>query len=152
MPNIIFFIFFTIAIVSYMKVYFKKKNDFRIIQTNVSDLHPSMLCEKYPIYIDDRIVNIEELLMSIFKYETLFKKYLRYAHINTSIKTKCKFTLIHNNNDNIANLYIKNEYDYVQIKLYPYNTFVIPLHWEYKIDSECDITELNDFFHKLFFY
>ena len=151
MTNIILVIFFTIFIASYIKIYFKKKNDFRIIQTNVADLTPSVLCEKYPIYIDDRLVNTEELLMSLFRYQYLFKRSSTYTEIDSAIKTRCKFTLIHNNNDTVINLFIKNSYDYVQVKMYPYNLIVLPFRWEYKIDSKCDLTELNDLCHKVFF-
>jgi hypothetical protein len=150
MTNHIFLILIFILIASYLKIYFRKKKDFRILQTSVNDFSPSMLCDKYPIYIDDSIVNINELLLTTFKYEYWFQKIVSYTDIGARIKTKCKFTLIHNDKESIQILYIRNEHDFVQIKLYPYNMIILPLGWEYKMDTECDVIELNDLFHKLF--
>lgn len=152
MTNHIFLIMLFILIASYLKIYFKKKKDFRILQSNVNDLYPSMLCDKYPIYIDDSIVNVQELLLTTFKYEYWFQQVVSYTDIDMNIKTKCKFTIIHNNKESITNVHIRNEHDFVQIKLYPYNLIILPLGWEFKIDTECDIIELNDLFHKLFLF
>ena len=108
-----------------------------------------MLCEKYPIYIDESIVNIDELILTTFKYQYWFVHKKVNTDLEIDVKTKSKFTLLQNTKDTVMNVDIKNEHDYVQVKLYPYNIIVLPLGWSYILDTECEMTELNDVLHKL---
>jgi len=149
MKNFIFLLFTTLLVTSYIKLFFKKKKDFKIIQTNLNDLLPTMLCDKYPIYIEESIVNIDELILTTFKYEYWFVHKMVNTDLEIDVKTKSKFTLLQNTKDTVMNVGIKNEHDYVQVKLYPYNIIVLPLGWSYILDTECEMTELNDVLHKL---
>ena len=94
MKNFIFLLFTTLLVTSYIKLFFKKKKDFKIIQTNLNDLLPTMLCDKYPIYIDESIVNIDELILTTFKYEYWFVHKMVNTDLEIDVKTKSKFTLL----------------------------------------------------------
>lgn len=143
----------------YLYYVFKPKNDFQIIQTNLSNISDSVLYEKYPILISDNIINIYDLLDSLFKYQYLFKTdiVLKVPFIK---KNNAKFLVVHNNNetDKTVSLSSPNKTTTgVDIIIPSYNILIVPYSWTIyssstsgSSDTEFKCLLLNDFFHFLF--
>lgn len=105
--------------------------------------------------------NLKDYSIILYKshkyFSTIIKYYLFYClcvlsvfntDVEKDVKTKSKF-IIAKYKKHCINVRIKNEHDYVQVKLYPFHIIVLPLGWSYILDTECELTELNDLLHKL---
>jgi hypothetical protein len=108
-----------------------------------------MLLEKYPIIIEDSIVDIDETVTQIFKYQYITKtKVLKEKNID--ICNKNRFSIIYNKNDNkdiIVQIKRINQSNYVDIILHPFNTLILPFMWTYKLNEDTEIIKLNDIIH-----
>jgi hypothetical protein len=154
-----------VLICAYVYVVLKPKQDFQIIQTSLHNITDDMLYEKYPICINDRVINVSDLLQSLFKYQYMFKS--QYGVTQPFHKTNhAKFLVIHNDHEGQCELEIsspnKNTTG-VQMILPAYNVLILPYMWSVSIttttthsdndnNDTCNLRciSLNDFTHFLF--
>ena len=66
-----YFIVGIIICVTYVWLSVRSNSSYTILQTNVEKLHPNMLNEKLPIVVETPIVDTNQLLDSVFKYQYL---------------------------------------------------------------------------------
>ena len=159
----IFFIILIICIAHlYINLYLKPKKDFEILQSNLQNFKEDMLYEKLPFVIFDDIVNANDILNSIFKYQFSLKKKINYGKTEPIIKNKSKYVVIHNNDHNDLIVYLNlplirndsekkyknNFYDIitfdndanlftesmVSVILKPFNIICIPCFWCFQMN------------------
>jgi hypothetical protein len=74
---------FLLLYIVYHKAYFKKQNDFKIIQTTLANISQDILLERYPIYIKEKIVTVDDLKKTVFKYDYVSCKYKMMQNIQS---------------------------------------------------------------------
>ena len=150
-----------VLICAYVYVVLKPKQDFQIIQTSLHNITDDMLYEKYPICINDRVINVSDLLQSLFKYQYVFKS--QHGLTQPFHKTNhAKFLVIHNDHEEQCELEISNPKKStagVQMILPAYNVLILPYLWSVSTthsDNDNNVTRnlrcisLNDLTHFLF--
>jgi len=139
---------------SYIYILLKPKTDFQIIQSSLNNISDTTLYEKYPVVINDNIIDANDLLSTLFKYQYLFRKAFTVTQAYTMINYS-KFLIIHNidnNNECIVNVSNPHRYtNNVDVILYPFNVLIIPYKWKINTNA-CNLRciQLNDFLHYLF--
>lgn len=142
-----------VIICAYVYIILKPKNDFQIIQSTLYNLSDDMLYEKYPICINDKIINIEDLLQSLFKYQYIFANH--FTEQKTFHKANhSKFLVIHNDNSENCDLFVSSpnkRTDKVLFILPAYNVLILPYLWSVSTEKACNLKgmSLNDFTHFL---
>ena len=149
-----FFIFFVLIITSffYVKISLKTKDDVQILQGNLDKITDNTLYEKYPIIINDKIIESKELLNSLFKYQYSFVKFFDLEK-ETNLKNTHKYLILHNISDNDVNIIIQsptNKHSPININLPSYNVIILPYKWKILSDSSLHGILLNDFIHRFF--
>jgi hypothetical protein len=137
---------FLLLYIVYHKAYFKKQNDFKIIQTTLANISQDILLERYPIYIKEKIVTVDDLKKTVFKYDYVSCKY-KMSQLHTEEKTVAKYTIIHNTYEKNIRIELKNTNDYIDLIIEPYNVVVLPLGWSYKTRERYLLHELYDMMH-----
>jgi hypothetical protein len=142
-----------VIICAYVYIVLKPKKDFQILQSSLSNMSDDMLYEKYPICINDQIINVQDLLQSLFKFQYIFVDHFTeqqpYNRVNHS-----KFLVIHNNHPDNCDLFVSSpnkNTDKVRIILPPYNVIILPYLWSVSTEDKCNLSgmSLNDFTHFL---
>lgn len=117
----------------------RHRPDFEIIQTDVSRFNPSMLLEKYPIVIDDRLVDPHALLRNAFKYQYMWLDEPSAMDIVVFTRPRAKYTILYNASeakqavDIIHPKYpIDDTSPVTRVLLNPNQTLVLPPLWAYK--------------------
>lgn len=167
--NILVIFAIIIVVFAYIKLYMKPKNHLELLQVNLSNFNSSMLIEKQPILIFDKVVHPQHVIDIFFKY---------MYHLSNSTKTKgeyvqnlSKFAVIHNDTDEVQQISIqkykskttsssKNMFfstiehhkaiETINIKLPEKNILIIPYLFSIKTDQSIPITYLSDFIHVFF--
>ena len=143
----------TIIVCSYIYILLKPKTDFQILQSRLHNISDNILYEKYPIIINDNIIDVNDLLSTLFKYQYIFTKSftltLKHSMINYS-----KYLIMHNIHNNECIVKVSNpsqHFNNISIIVYPFNVLIIPYKWKIDLD-ECNLRciQLNDFSHYLF--
>jgi hypothetical protein len=133
----------------YCTQHLKTKEDFQVIQLELSQITDQTLMDKYPIYIEDRIVSIHDVVSSIFKYSYFTKKPIK---ITANVLHKClsKYSLIHNTFGEEIRVLLTNTAETVDVIVEPDRLLVVPYKWSYTIDRNIEVIELYDLIHWLF--
>ena len=140
------YIVLILLFIVYVKLYLSKRYDFQIIQTELTTISPDIILEKYPIYIRDMVVSLDDLIKSIFKYQyTRHNK--SYTLPNTEITTQATFTIFHNTTGSSHIVQLKNIGEFVDIILEPFNILIIPFNWTYLTDDKHVVHELYSWIH-----
>jgi hypothetical protein len=171
--NLLIYLTIIVFICFYIQGYLQASKEIQIIQTTLSSFKPSLLYEKNPIYIYDRIVNPADLFNTIFKYQYMYhilslsnenfvkKNMSRYVVIYNDSDDVVDVTLIHpSNNKSItyfnANLQKKNykvsknpsdalqKVPNIKVILKPNNTLILPINWTYHT-AQNNILEIHLF-------
>ena len=127
-----------------------------LLQSSVDKVDFEMLNSKLPIIITDRIVNIHEVLMNIFKYQYSFiqspddtSSWLRNAH---------KFALLKSNSNEkvqVAHPMSKMDtgtYEFMDIILRKDQVVIFPYGWWILAPNNADVYMLDDMVSKLISY
>jgi len=138
-----------IVIGFYVHLLMKPKKDFQILQSQLANLSDNELHEKYPIVIEDNIVNAEDLLYSLFKYQYVFKKFNKFKK-NNEVKNHAKYLLLHNTNEEDTVVIVTNIDKSVSINLSPYSVMIVPYSWHVESQKDISSIELRDFVHYFF--
>ena len=148
-------------------MYTKPKLSTEIIQGSIYDITPELLLEKQPVVMYDKIVNLQDVIDSTFKYLfTFFKKHTVLK--NNIYQSNSRFALIHNTTEEDLIIHIvksrkkhnhlnafyscltKDVYDeskQIQIMLKPHNVISIPYLYMFTSSEQITITFLNDVIH-----
>lgn len=140
-----------IIVVAYVYLYTKPKHDFQLIQSKLDTITDDFLYEKYPIIIHDKIVNMDDLIDSLLKYQYLFKTSCT-IHAQTTLQNKYKYMIIHNTNEKDChfNLTNPNKKFTINTMLPSYNIAILPYKWHLSDNSlDLEAILLNDLIHGL---
>lgn len=158
--NVLIYLTIAFFICFYIQGYLRPSVETQIYQTTLDTFKPSLLYEKNPIYLYDRIINPADLFGTIFKYQYAYhvlslsnelfvkKNVSRFLLIYNDSDAPVDVTLIHpSNNKSIpfysANLQKKNykvcrtkeetlhTVPSVKVLLKPNNTLILPINWTY---------------------
>jgi len=152
------FIVFIIALITlYVLLSYplRTRPDFQIIQTNVESFKPTMLLEKYPIVIDDRIVDPASMVRTIFKYQYMWLKD-DGAIAPAPACPKAKYTVLYNgdseNKIDVNIIHPKyralgDQAPFTKVILHPHQTLVMPPLWSYLPSAAVNRIELWDVSH-----
>lgn len=139
-----------IIICAYIYIYLKPKEDFQILQSNLNNITDNVLYEKYPIIINDAVINAEDLLSTLFKYQYVFNKHVVLDE-NVDLINYTKFLVVHNKNSAVCYFDVSNPPMYstkITLMLPPFNVMVLPYRWKlYNTNHKLHCIELNDLIH-----
>lgn len=125
------------------------KHDFQVIQLELSQITDETLREKYPIYIEDRVVSLNDVVSSMFKYSYIKRKNTKITgdvpHLSFS-----KYAIIHNTFDTEITVMLKNKSETVEFIIEPDRILVVPYRWEFTLDRTIVVVELWDIIHWVF--
>ncbi len=145
------YIILTIIIcIFYIKLTLQKKHDFQIIQTSLDVFKEEFLYDKYPIILEDNVVNIQELFDSIFKYQYIFKSNGKKLKKKQN-KNNSKFLIFHNVDLDESTISIKNNINdvFVDVILRKHKVLVLPYGWYFTNNNNISYVLLNDLIHSL---
>nr|QOI90378.1 hypothetical protein HWQ62_00241 [Pyramimonas orientalis virus] len=140
-----------VIICSYAYMSLKPRSDFQIIQSQLCNVYDSVLYEKYPILLNDKLVNVEDLCGTLFKYQYVFKRVSVHSK-NEIMKSYSKFVVLHNNTTVDTNITLSNpKGSQVNMIVPAYNVLIVPYLWGISgNDQGMDCIHLNDFMHFFF--
>lgn len=151
-------ILFLLLVSFYMICSTKRKQDFQIIQTPIRSLTDSMLHEKYPILVHDRVSCMSSLLRGVFRFQYLFSEALvnriDSSAEDFSTKVKTRFLLLRNREEGESHLRIGlHESSMISMTADPHNVLILPAGWYFNLDApdSWELLALNDLSHRLFF-
>lgn len=149
-----FFIFFVVMIIIlfYVKISLKTKDDVQILQGNLDKITDNTLYEKYPIIINDKIIDSKELLNTLFKYQYSFVQYFELEK-ETELLNTHKHLILHNLSDIDIDIVIKSpteKHPPIDINLPSYNVIILPYKWTVLSNGQLYGILLNDFIHRFF--
>jgi hypothetical protein len=164
--NIFTLILILIAI-CYVIMYTKPKLFTEIIQGSIGDINPELFLEKQPVLIYDKIVNLQDIIDTSFKYLYTFTQ--THSVIKDNIyQSNSRYTLIHNTGSedlivsinksrrkhNHLNAFYsclqKDIFDNskrIDIPLNSHNVLVVPYLFLFKASDNVTVTFLNDIAH-----
>lgn len=150
-----------IIVCSYIYILLKPKTDFQILQSRLHNISDNILYEKYPIFINDNIIDANDLVSTLFKYQYIFSKSFTLTQTHSMVNYS-KYLIIHNTDNNECTVKVSNPPRYtnnISVIIHPFNVLVIPYKWKIETD-ECHSVQtkdrnlrciqLNDFSHFLF--
>jgi hypothetical protein len=128
----------------------QKKHDFQIIQTSLDVFKEEFLYDKYPIILEDNVVNIQDLFDSIFKYQYIFKSNGKKLKKKQN-KNNSKFLIFHNVDLDESTISIKNNINdvFVDVILRKHKVLVLPYGWYFANNNNISYVLLNDLIHSL---
>ena len=152
-------VMFILALI-YAHYAMKPKQEVHIIQTSLDRISDDTLFEKQPIDIDDQIVNVTDLLGTLFKYQYLFKKDMLIEANSDAYLNTHKYMIVYNtSNEKDAFVVltppksIRDRYPSIDMILPPNNVLILPYLWSIEPSKDShtlQIILLNDLFHQLF--
>jgi hypothetical protein len=126
----------------YLRYYVGVVNTIKILQAPVSELTPSLLMQRFPIVIEDRIVNPLSLLQTVFKWQYLYKRVTTMESSSEAYRRNdARYLLLFSNREG-ASIEIANpkkrasgveELPFVELLLHENMCAVIPFGWLYRI-------------------
>lgn len=133
-----------IIISLYVRFAYKVPAKIMILQSSVNDFKPSLLLEKQPIVVQDRIENIKPIWDNIFKLN--IKTEFMITPEMEWIKNKYKFMMLHSKEDcevlvcppnckTNGNVPDVSE-QVIAIKLYKHMSLIVPYRWYLSINKE----------------
>lgn len=143
----------------YVRAHLKPKSDFQLIQVGVDRVTDEHLREKYPILIEDRIVDASALLTSLFKYQFVFRTETVMKPDPRFVRNRNKYMVLHNasaDTDAAVTLRSPNDTDNKALKLDtivpPHNVLIVPYKWRVANTGEVELQGylLNDLIHRMF--
>lgn len=145
----------SLVCVFYMLYSTKQRRDFQILQTPMRSLTDSMLHEKYPILVHDRVEALSSVLRGVFRFQYLFLRELHADSIPEAPKqVDTRFLLLRNRGEEDAHLRMGlHEGAMIPMIANPYNLLILPAGWYFELDSPSswELLALNDLSHRLFF-
>jgi hypothetical protein len=131
-----------IIAVFYIWLSVRTNSSYTIIQTSVEKLHPTMLNEKLPIVIETPIVNPDQLLQTVFKYQYIKRSFVS----KLDGKNTYGYMLFYSKND-MAIVSVKHPryFEVTKVKLYKNQILILPVLWFYNCNDHVSISGLSTF-------
>lgn len=163
--NKLLLVLIALLVIGYARYFVTYNSHIEFIQSDLSKLNSTHLLEKNPIIIQDRIVNIDSLFGSLFKFLYVHKKELEpsIAAAQNPYRNKSRFAVIYMKEDGSIHLshptWVKkdtannnNNYKYIEIPLKKNQVAVIPTFWYFKLQTPetTDVYLLNGIASLLF--
>lgn len=159
--NKLFIIIIILILIIYIRYYSKINIDTRINQVNLNNINYNILQERYPIYIQDKIVDINSVIDKTFKYHYVYKYTNNLFDDNIKMNLS-KYCIFWNNSEENKDIFISNpinseiltfnkipknrnyltSYDKeknieaIKIILKPYNILILPYRWLFTCSTE----------------
>lgn len=136
-----------------LRVHAHPNDEIEIVQTHLGNLTDSILLEKTPVIVHDRIVSVSSFIVSHFRFLYLFENVLQPSDYTTKVTSR--FLILHNTSD-VHDLTIEIGFtpsNKIPVSLSPYNALILPAGSYYRTNS-AEITNavgLNDLVHYLFY-
>ena len=123
-----------LLVIFYVWCCLRPKSEYTLLQTTIENFTPSLLNEKLPILIESPIVNVSDLLTTVFKYCYIYTKKV----IKTENKNKYGYLLITSKTNDISHISIKHPkyLEILNITLHKNQVLVLPPLWWYKCNTE----------------
>lgn len=139
-------------LIIYIKFYITPNPNIQLIQPTLGQVTQSHLFEKLPLVIAERVVDINDLLTTLFKYMYISKtisdanntKWLqnRHRYLVVQATSNSIIKIVHPHK--VINISKEQYIDAVAIKLEKYQVLIIPYKWWYRIEGTCKILKLHD--------
>lgn len=158
-----------LVIIIYVNYYTSYKSDYNIMQTYLDKVDISIIYEKYPVIIYDRLLKPEDLTQTLFAYSYIFKRRIDLNAPVNPIYNGSKHMLVwspwHDCTINVINPKYKKQFEwkkikgiktsinpltessvqYVTVKLKKYQVAIIPAFWIIDSDVDISVIQLDDF-------
>jgi len=115
----------------YFKLSLKPNKEFTLIQCEVQKCDPSMLMEKLPVLIENSIVNPQQLINTLFRFQYISQK----DHKQNEGINRNAFLLIHPSEQLNVMLKHPNYQEVLNVKLYKNQLLILPILWYYNIQK-----------------
>ena len=145
------YICLVIIVIAYSYLYLRPKRDFQILQANLSNIRDDLLYEKYPIILNDPIVNLEDILSSVFKYQYVFKRDM-VIEKDSEIRNTYKYMILQNVDTEACSLDVMSPTKTLSTSVIvpSFNVVIIPYMWfVMNNDQPLKCILLNDLIHSL---
>ena len=126
-----------LVIYVYLRYYLTPNSQTKIVQVSLTELTPSLLLQKNPIVIEERLVNPLNLVQTAFKYLYMFKKIqAQPKHQPDFTKNTSRYLLIMSNRHN-SSVEIRNptnpiNKNIVDVRLHANMCLILPFKWWYR--------------------
>lgn len=166
--KILIIILVTLLVLIYVRYYFSHNNDYDILQTDLENFNLNLLYDRYPVIIYDQILNPQDLLKTIFKYQFTFKKFGSFNPLFPTLNNH-KFMVLYNDKTNATINIISPKYkslmkwsnvngmritntplesidnvQYITIKLKQNQVMILPMQWMLQSSSPLLTILLDD--------
>jgi len=174
--KVLILIIVILLLMTYTQYYTKFNKGYRIIQSKLYNIDEKVLYEKYPIIIDERIVDPEALLSTLFKYMYFFKVNDTVAASDMPYVNVHKYYIIYNQSEDMNinlispvftpmfkpfvahNGALMRSYhtsmamtnvEYITIKLKQRQILILPYAWMYQANKKHHVMILDDMFSRV---
>ena len=143
----------------YVKAVLQTKSDFQFIQVGLDRVTDEHLREKYPILIEDKVVDASTLLLSLFKYQFVFRSDIVMQPDPRFVRNRHKYMVLHNvsaDTDATVTIRSPNDNDDKAMQLEtivpPHNVVILPYKWRLTNSGNVELRGflLNDLTHRMF--
>lgn len=144
-----------LLVVIYLRFHTQVATTVKIIQLSLNELEPSVLLQKHPIIIDERIVNPLSLLQTVFKYMYMFKRVKEVEDGDPTVfrQNKARYMIFSSKTDDCSVQLLNprfasavresgEEPPYVDIRLHANMCMVCPYKWWYRLSKPAHISSI----------
>ena len=127
----------TILAIFYIWCCLRPKAEYTMLQTTIENFTPQLLNEKLPILVESPIVNVSDMLTTVFKYCYLYTKKVT----KTENKNKYGYLLITSKTNDNSLISIKHPkyLEILNITLHKNQVLILPPLWWYKCNTDIGI-------------
>jgi hypothetical protein len=128
----------------------RSNSDVRILQTPVRDLTPELLRARYPVVIQESIVEPVSLLRTAFKYQFVSSRAAKFTgeYMNARPRYAVMYTtgVSDGQEDKRAqvDVYSPKGDEFVSVLLRSHQCLILPSRWSLKTTAEMQVIELYD--------
>lgn len=134
-----------LVIFVYLRFYMSVSSNVKITQLSLTELSHSILMEKNPIIIEERIVNPISLLQTVFKYMYVYKR-VKEVEDGDGLKfrqNRARFMILSSKIDDCSvqiqnpNVSVEDTASppYVDVRLHANMTMILPYKWWYRLPT-----------------
>lgn len=149
----------------YVHYAMKPKNEINIIQIGLHSITDSTLYEKQPIIIEDRVVDVKDVVNTLFKYQYVYKSEFLLEPDSKIYTNTQKFMIVYNpseQDDAYVTIASPNQSDTIpsiDMILPANNILILPYKWTIVCNRENEeathshslqVILLNDLIHRFF--
>lgn len=136
----------------YLRYWLSVSGVVKIVQLSLVELSPSILMQKNPIVIEERLVNPISLLQTVFKYMYIWKTVKAVEDGDSAVfkQNNSRFLIATSNADGSSVQIINpkyndatNESPYIDIKLHANMSMILPFKWWYRFTTPKNISTIR---------